>query len=261
MMKKRMIALSALCMALILSSCAPFWTGAVLSEGIAYAMSPYETTTTTTSSSNVTTGEPSAAASKQQTTAVTASKNQKTTTAATTTTTTKKVAPVQTTKKIVTTKKTAAPPSVGTQSNPIKLGQTAVIDNMNDSYDPYKIQITITEIIRGQKAEDIVMEGNPFNDPAPGSMEYMLIKVKIKLLDSGNYRSYYITKFDFEAVSQKGVTYDTSTFVSGLDPALTGTIYIGEETEGYFPQLIMKGDTPKIVFTGFSDREIWFATK
>ena len=166
-------------------------------------------------------------------------------------------APPKTTKK--TTPKTTAAPSLGSENNPVRLGQTAVIDNLDDKYSPYKLQITITDVVRGQEAEDMVMEGNMFNDPAPGSMEYLLFKVKIKLVDSGDYSEYYVNKFDFDVVSQEGVTYETFTSVAGLEPELSSSLYIGEETEGYVPQLIMKGDSPRVVFTGFYDWDIWFS--
>lgn len=166
-------------------------------------------------------------------------------------------APPKTTKK--TTPKTTAAPSLGSENNPIRLGQTAVIDNMDDPYDSYKLQITITDVVRGQEAEDMVMEGSMFNDPAPGSMEYLLFKVKIKLVDSGDYSEYYVNKFDFDVVSQEGVTYETYTFVSGLEPELSSSLYIGEETEGYVPQLVMKGDSPRVLFTGFYGWDIWFS--
>lgn len=285
-MKKFWMALLALSMAVILSSCAPFWTGAVLTEGIAYAASPQGTTTDTTALSGTATGSQSATVTVTSTTAAVTSSTAAASSAAsqgTTAATPRKDAPAQTTataarppQVVRTTKKTtakatkktttkttkkASSSNLGSKANPVKLGQTVIVDNMNDPYKAYKLQITITGIVRGQKAEDMVREANDYNDPAPGSMEYMLVKAKIKVLDSGDYSPYYIDDYYFKVVSQKGVIYETFTFVSGLEPELGGPAYIGEEQEGYFPQLIMKGDSPKIVFTGFSDREVWFATK
>lgn len=158
-----------------------------------------------------------------------------------------------------TTPKTTAAPSIGTENNPVRLGQTAVIDNMDDRYNSYKLQITITDVVRGQEAEDMVLEAGTYNDPAPGSMEYLLFKVKIKLVDSGDYSQYFVNKFYFDVVSQEGVTYETFTSVYGLEPELSSSLYIGEETEGYVPQLVMKGDSPRVVFTGFYDWDIWFS--
>lgn len=273
-MKKWKVLSFCLAMVLCLNGCVPalsaaFVGGAAMDrlQAAASASSRQSGQTTTTSetgsrSATTSTGKTGTSATTSRRTAA-ATKPEagggSPTAPATTRHTTRKAtqAPPKTTKK--TTPKTTAAPSIGTENNPIRLGQTAVIDNMDDPYDSYKLQITITDVVRGQEAEDMVLDARSYNDPAPGSMEYLLFKVKIKLVDSGDYSQYFVNKFYFDVVSQEGVTYETYTPVYGLEPALSSSLYIGEETEGYIPQLIMKGDSPRVVFTEFYGWDIWFS--
>lgn len=148
----------------------------------------------------------------------------------------------------------------GTRKNPIAVGETATFDGMNTIFDQYTVELTVTEVVRGEEAAAIVKEGNRFNDEAPAGKEYILVKFHINALDSANDEKINLNNAMFEFVSKSGVKYDDFVAVAGLEPALTD-VYAGGEMDGYVPALIDEGDSPNIVFLERNDGGIWFATE
>ncbi|BCI60614.1 hypothetical protein [Solibaculum mannosilyticum] len=151
-------------------------------------------------------------------------------------------------------------PKEGTRKNPIAVGETVTFDGMGTTFDQYTVELTVTEVVRGEEAAAIVKEGNRFNDEAPSGKEYILVKFHINALDSANDEKINLNNALFDFVSKSGVKYDDFVSVAGLEPALTD-VYAGGEIDGYVPALIDEGDSPNVVFLERNDGGIWFATE
>lgn len=148
----------------------------------------------------------------------------------------------------------------GTRKNPIPLNTTALFDGMNTIFDKFKVELTLTQVVRGDAALDLVKKGNEFNSDPPEGKEYLLAKFKIRALQSQDDKNIDINSSSFELVSQAGNKYDDFVTVSGVEPGLN-EMYAGAEQEGYAYFLVDKSDTsPLIVFLNRNDGGIWFST-
>lgn len=150
--------------------------------------------------------------------------------------------------------------NVGTRLNPVPIGENATYNGMENLFNDYKAELTVTDVIRGADAWALVKKGNKFNDKPESGKEYILVKFKIKVLESVDDKKVDMNNAQFTFVNSSGATYDDFISVSGLKPALTD-LYAGAETEGYAYELIDEGDNPLVVFHEGYDGEVWFATK
>lgn len=72
---------------------------------------------------------------------------------------------------------------IGTRKNPVPLN-TEIQVTVAPSYGGEGIAaFTVSEVVRGQDAEDMLAEANMFNDPAPDGMEYVLAYVTVTFLE------------------------------------------------------------------------------
>ncbi len=154
----------------------------------------------------------------------------------------------------------AQPKKEGTRLNPIQVGSAAIYDGMDNTFYDYKVELTVTETIRGKDAWSIVKKGNMFNDKPESGKEYILVKFKIKTLESADDKKIDLNNSNFTFVSATGTTYNDFVVISGVEPELTD-MYAGAEAEGYVYELINEGDAPLVVFHEGFDGEIWFATE
>lgn len=149
---------------------------------------------------------------------------------------------------------------LGSRKNPVPLGSTVYYDGTNTIFDKYKVDITFTQVIRGEEAWALVQKGNEFNKPAPEGKEYLMIKVKIKAFESENDEKIDINAASFDLVSKDGVKYDDFTIVSGVEPQLK-EMYAGAEQEGYIVFTVNIGDEPTVVFLDRNNGGVWFSLK
>lgn len=150
--------------------------------------------------------------------------------------------------------------NVGTRLNPIPVGETATYDGMENLFYNYKAELTVTDVIRGDDAWAIVKEGNQFNSKPESGKEYILVKFKIKVLESVDDNKADFNNSNFTFVSASGTTYDDFVSIAGVKPELTD-MYAGAEAEGYAYDIVDEGDKPLVVFHEGFDGEIWFATE
>ena len=145
--------------------------------------------------------------------------------------------------------------SAGTRQNPLTVGQTGTFDGMKSYVYTYKSEVTLVEVIRGDKAWTLVEEGNRFNSEPEEGKEYILAKFKVKILESKDDEKVTMNNYLFTYVSKGGVEYKDFVSVSGLKPELTD-MYEGGESEGYTFAIIDKDDAPLINF-----QDVWFAVE
>ena len=145
----------------------------------------------------------------------------------------------------------------GNRADPIPISQTAAFDGMHTTYDRFKIELTMTQVIRGADALAAVKEANRMNkDPAKGK-EYILMQFHVKVLKSADQTPVQLNNAMFKLVSRNGVTYDTVPAVAGLTPAFSA-LYLGEEGDGMVYGSIDEGDMPTVVFLSRHDNGTWF---
>lgn len=150
----------------------------------------------------------------------------------------------------------------GTRSNPMQLGDTSqlvVTINGDDYDDQYEaaVNLTVDDIIIGDEAYDMLVEENPYNDPAPEGYQWALIHSEIELVESetDDY-SYYVMDL-FEVVEDDG---SSASRESAVTPEEYGgeDIYSGGTSSGYSSILVPEDGDFLIKYDGFSSNTIFF---
>jgi hypothetical protein len=127
----------------------------------------------------------------------------------------------------------------------------------------YEADMTITDVVRGETAYNMMQESNMFNGkPADPNMEWFLFKVRFHLSKFATDSTFSITgDDDFHIISN-------SERLSGFfvtmppSPVFSGQIYEGATKEGWVAMGAYKNDpTPYIVYEqGSGSNGIWFKT-
>ena len=142
-----------------------------------------------------------------------------------------------------------------TRTNPAPVGATITYDG-SSYYNEAVTELTVTKVIRGDAAWQMVKGFNKYNDKPSSGQEYIIVYVKTKAISSKNDQQADTDDYDFTFVSGSGIEYQ-NTYVSGVDPELTN-LYPGAEHEGIIVGLITKDDAPLLVYLKNSDVPIWF---
>jgi hypothetical protein len=148
--------------------------------------------------------------------------------------------------------------SENSRLSPANIGEKLTLQTNNSYSENYSLEMTLTEIVRGNEAESIVQNANQFNDGSGSDKEYILAKFKIKMLATENDAAIDINNSLFDAVSQNGVVYDDFISVAGLSPSLATEYYQGSEYEGYVYFLVNNNDQALARFKIAYEEYIWF---
>lgn len=141
---------------------------------------------------------------------------------------------------------------------PIGIKQTIIVENI---FEKYTAEVTVTDVIRGDSAWKLIKEANMFNEEPGTDEDYILVKIKVKIIDVEGDRKVDISSVNFKIYSGNNVEYDNLVFVAEPEPSLTTSLYEGGEHEGYAVYKVKKSDTnPKLVFGQQYDGTggIWF---
>lgn len=142
-----------------------------------------------------------------------------------------------------------------TRSDPAPIGATITYDG-SSYYNPAVTDFTVTKVIRGDAAWQMVKGFNRFNDQPSAGQEYIIVYVKAKSISSENDQQAEIDQYSFTFVSGAGMEYP-SAYAASVEPELTN-LYPGAEHEGLVVGMVDKGDTPLLVYLKNSDTPIWF---
>jgi Domain of unknown function (DUF4352) len=115
--------------------------------------------------------------------------------------------------------------------------------------------IEVLEFVRGDEAWTMIQDANPYNDPAPEGMEYLLVKVRgVSSYDDNEEHS--LAEWDFKLTGSQAIQYPTAYAITP-DPALDGTVFNGGEVDGWISFLIGEGEDNLILvfdeFASFDD--------
>lgn len=124
-------------------------------------------------------------------------------------------------------------------------------DQYNGGDELYDVKITVAEVVRGEKASQMVKAAGEPN-AAPGQrMEYLLARVRFEF--SARVRpehySYTLDPVQFSAMSEAAEPYAAASLAAPVKPELRGTLRSGDSAEGWVAFLVPRGDhTPLMMF-------------
>jgi len=148
--------------------------------------------------------------------------------------------------------------STNSRTNPAGIGEKLVLECEDFFNGEYTVEMTLTKIVRGQVAENIILDANMFNSKSGSDKEYVLAKFKIKIVETEKDESVDINHANFEAVSANGVLYDDFVVVSNVEPDISSEYYSGSEYEGYTYFLIDDGDSAVARYECKYSEYAWF---
>jgi len=120
-----------------------------------------------------------------------------------------------------------------TRARPAKLGDTLVAG-------PW--EFSLQEVVRGERAAQMVKAANQFNRPAPEGQEYVLVRLKARFLgtadpdEMGSIDGSYL-----KITGERNVIYESPMAVEP-DPSLDADLFAGGETEGWVVLSAAKGE-------------------
>jgi hypothetical protein len=124
------------------------------------------------------------------------------------------------------------PTSIGTsRADPAPFGETVTTENW---------QVKVIEVVRGEKAWEMVQHANMFNDPPKEGMEYVVVKIKVRYISTQDKHEYIDDSY-FKTTGNANVLYDLPSVVEP-HPALDVTLYPGGEYEGWVVLQAKKGE-------------------
>lgn len=103
----------------------------------------------------------------------------------------------------------------GSRKEPLTVGQTATYDGMaeNDSYDTFKLEVTLLDTLRGEEALGIFLKDLDYNSPSdiPEEQELLIAKMTVRVLESKDDKVLPFSYDDinmFQLISEGGTAYD-----------------------------------------------------
>lgn len=153
---------------------------------------------------------------------------------------------------------------VGTRSNPVPVGQThtvtqAIYDDNSDSYKA-TVDITISDVTRGEEVYKKALDMNEFNEAPKEGFEYVAFKVDatVKDAETQDY-ALFISDTDFNFISKDGSPYEYASIV--YEPELSANVYAGGSTSGYVVGQVKIGDEVQVVYEDADFKNVFFSIK
>lgn len=165
--------------------------------------------------------------------------------------------------------------SVTSRQNPAKLNEKQVVTRKDYKGNlEYKIEITMTDLISGQSALDILLDKDEFlitGKSKSGSInqrkwtdneEFILAKFKIKVIQTKDNKEKLFTTVSFNHVGKDNVFYDrvyNVNYPRNFETFLFKDIYPNGEVEGWMIFKVNKNDDKVVaVFDNGWTSETWF---
>jgi hypothetical protein len=119
--------------------------------------------------------------------------------------------------------------------------------------------IAVLEIVRGEKAWDMVKAASPSNRSPDSGMEYIAARIKFVfgIKRAAGDLSYGIRDEQFALVSENGRQYQSPSIVVPK-PELRGRLYPGDSLEGWIVLLVSKSDKTPLMSFGNNYNRVWF---
>jgi len=119
--------------------------------------------------------------------------------------------------------------------------------------------IAVLDMVRGEKAWDLVKAASPSNKYPDAGMEYLAVRIRFALGAKGDLGdlSYGIRDEQFALVSESGRHYERPSIVLPK-PALSGRLYRGDSLEGWIVLLVSTEDRKPLMSFGNNYNRVWF---
>jgi hypothetical protein len=124
-------------------------------------------------------------------------------------------------------------------------------DQYNGGDELYNVKITVAELVRGEKAWQMVKAAGAGNMPPVSGLEYLLARVRFEFSARAqpHHYDYTLDPAQFSAMSATTAPHAPADLAAPVKPELRGLIHSGESAEGWVAFLIPRGDhTPLMVF-------------
>jgi len=141
------------------------------------------------------------------------------------------------------------------REQPAPIGATVRYDG-SDYMNKAVTDLTVLEVIRGDRALQMIRTWDAYN-PRPGDgMEYIIVLVRASAVAAQTGARAEVYDYDFSFISAEGVEYEYA-YAAGVSKELTA-LYEGASCEGYIVGLVERGDDPLMVYLKDSGRPFWF---
>ncbi len=144
------------------------------------------------------------------------------------------------------------PPAI--EAHPIGVPVATIVE-FGDQYlggdELYDAKITVLQVVRGEKAWDLVKEASASNQPPKPGFECLLARVRFEFSarTSPSHYSYAINGSQFTATAADSKEYEASSLAAQPNPELNGTLKPGDSLEGWVAFLVPRNDDrPLMVF-------------
>lgn len=142
-----------------------------------------------------------------------------------------------------------------TREQPAPIGAAVRYDG-SSYYNEAVTDLTVLEVIRGEKALAIVRAWESYNPRPAADEEYIIVRIRAKAVAAPEGTQGEVYDYDFTFISADGTEYEYA-YAAGMDDEL-GAMYEGGSCEGYAVCLVKKGDAPLMVYLKNADKPLWF---
>ncbi len=121
-------------------------------------------------------------------------------------------------------------------------------------------EYAVLEIIRGDSAWNKIKLANIYNREPEQNKEYILAKIRFKLIETSDGKGYKIPHTIFSVFSKNGVAYDYSSVIEPEPRLLSKELYSGATYEGWVAFEVSKEDTEPVLRVSYPGvtEELWF---
>ena len=125
------------------------------------------------------------------------------------------------------------------RENPAPFGETVITDDW---------EVTVLEVIRGEAAWDMIGEASQYSEPADKGMEYVLVKIRARNIDTTDTDA-FISGALFQVVDSEEKPLDPPS-VYDPEPPLSLRLFPGGQSEGWMTHLVREGEESLVLVFG-----------
>ncbi len=133
------------------------------------------------------------------------------------------------------------------QAQPLGRTLTTIII-FGDQYDGgdelYDAKITVVQVVRGEKAWEMLKAISTSNPPPKAGFEYLLARVRFEFSarTSPSHYNYTIDETQFTAINADGAAYAAAPIAEAPMPDLQGTLKPGDSLEGWITFIVPRAN-------------------
>lgn len=150
--------------------------------------------------------------------------------------------------------------NIGTRKVPALVGEKVTFD-LDNYYAEGTLQLTMTDIVSGSEALNMVLSANMFNEGPRSGYEYVAVKFTMKYVkdNSGEDSPIEFHTYHFECAESDYSVYDSASVVEP-EPEFSATLYEGASSSGWVVFEVKPNETTYALFNpSYTYKDaIWF---